>query len=54
MKMSRRILTLLVVASLSALPTLSRAQDDSLDTNTSDSDQTTDAADSDTNVPLKN
>lgn len=53
MKMSRRFLTLLVIASLSALPTLSRAQDDSSDTNTPDSDQTTDAADSDTNVPLK-
>jgi formylglycine-generating enzyme required for sulfatase activity len=38
---------------LSALPTLSRAQDDTSDTNTSDSDQNATTSDSDTNVPLK-
>jgi formylglycine-generating enzyme required for sulfatase activity len=53
MKISRRILTLVVIALLSALPTLSRAQDDTSDTNTSDSDQNATTSDSDTNVPLK-
>ena len=52
MKMSRRILTLFVIALLSVLPTLSRAQDDTSDTNTSDSDQNATTSDS-TNVPLK-
>ncbi|MGA9777716.1 MAG: formylglycine-generating enzyme family protein [Limisphaerales bacterium] len=44
MKISRRLLALLVIALLSVLPTPTRAQDDTSDTATSDSD---------TNVPLK-
>jgi formylglycine-generating enzyme required for sulfatase activity len=43
MKMNRRILIFLTIALLSSLPTLSRAQEDTRDTTTSDSD---------TNAPL--
>jgi formylglycine-generating enzyme required for sulfatase activity len=53
MKMSRRILTLLVIALLSALPTLSRAQDDAQDTTAPDNDQNATSSDSETNAPLK-
>ena len=53
MKMNRRILTLSVIALLSALPTLSGAADDTSDTNTPDSDQTATTPENDTNVPLK-
>lgn len=53
MKMNRNILTLSVITLLSALPMLSRAQDDTPDTNTPDSDQTAATSDNDTNTPLK-
>ncbi len=47
------MLTLLVIASLSSLPTLGRAQDDTQNTTTSDNDQNATTPDSDTNAPLK-
>jgi formylglycine-generating enzyme required for sulfatase activity len=53
MKISRRLLALLVIASLSVAPTLTRAQDDTAKTTTSDSDQNATTIDSDTNAPLK-
>jgi formylglycine-generating enzyme required for sulfatase activity len=53
MKMSRRTLTLSVIALLSALPILSGAQDNTSDASAPGGDEDATASDSDTNAPLK-